>query len=253
MGVLAAERIKLTSTRSPWWCSAIIVILGIGLSALFALVVRSAGDNPDEGTPTLDIGTATAGVTGFGIMVLMIMAALTVTSEYRFGVIRTTFQAVPHRTKVLVTKTALVGGFGAVLTTIIALIAIAVAKVVGGSKAAADVVLEDHWRSVYGIPIYAFFAVALAIGIGVLVRQSAAAISLVVLWSLLIEPLLSAFGSFGRNVAPFLPFQNITRFVSSSESTANWHWGVWGSLAYFIAFVAIIFGAALVTVNQRDA
>ena len=56
-------------------------------------------------TPTV----AVSGVSSFGVMVLMIMAALTVTSEYRFGVIRSSFLAVPNRSKVLLSKTALVG------------------------------------------------------------------------------------------------------------------------------------------------
>jgi ABC-2 type transport system permease protein len=255
MGVLAAERIKLTTTRSPWWCSAIVVVLSLGLSALFSLVVKSSGGNPADGTPTLDIGTATAGVVGIGVMVLCIMAALTVTSEYRFGVIRTTFQATPNRTKVLLTKTALVGIYGALLSTVLAFLAIGVAKAIGGSAPGANLSLDGQWRAVYGIPIYAFLFIAFAIGVGVLVRQSAAAISIVVLWSLLIEPLLSAFGSFGRNVGPFLPFQNASHFLSVSNSTgsSNWHWGPWGSLIYFTAFVAIVYGAALVALNQRDA
>ncbi|WP_227997389.1 ABC transporter permease [Nocardia australiensis] len=253
MGVLAAERIKLTSTKSPWWCSAVVVVLAIGLSALFSLVVKAAGDNPAEGTPMLDISTATAGITGFGVMVLTIMATLTVTSEYRFGVIRTTFQAVPNRTKVLLTKTALVGVYGAVLTMVLAFLAIGVAKLIGNGAPGVDLALDGQWRAIYGIPIYAFLYIAFAIGIGTLVRQSAAAISIVVLWSLLVEPLLSAFGSFGRNVGPFLPFQNASHFLSLSESSGNWHWGPWGSLIYFTAFVAIVFGAALFAVNQRDA
>ncbi|UGT58937.1 ABC transporter permease [Nocardia asteroides] len=253
MGVLAAERIKLTSTRSPWWCSAVIVALGLGLAALFALVVRTSADDPEVGMPALDISTATSGVTGFGIMVLMILAALTVTSEYRFGVMRTTFQAVPNRYTVLLTKAGLVGLYGAALSTLVALGAVAVAKVVGGAEATVALTFDGQWRAIYGIPIYAFLAVVLAVGVGVLVRQSAAAISLIVLWSLLLEPLLSAFGNFGRNVGPFLPFQNINRFLTVTEVGGNWHWGVWGSLLYFIAFVAVVYVAALVYADRRDA
>lgn len=253
MGVLAAERIKLTSTRSPWWCSAAIVALGIGIAALLALVQRTAGDDPEAGLPALDISFATSGVTGFGIMVMMILAALTVTSEYRFGIIRTTFQAVPNRYAVLITKAGLVGVYGAVLCTLVALAAIVVTRVVAGPENSAALTLDGQWRAVYGIPIYAFLGVVLAVGVGTLVRQSAAAISLIVLWSLLIEPLLGAFGSFGRNVAPFLPFNNINRFLSVSEMSGNWHWGVWGSLLYFTAFVAVVFVAALIYADRRDA
>ncbi|MFG3616758.1 ABC transporter permease [Nocardia sp. NPDC047654] len=253
MGVLAAERIKLTSTRSPWWCSAIVVALALGMAALLASVARASYGK--EGAIDLTVSTAVAGISGFGVMVLMIMATLTVTSEYRFGLIRTTFQATPHRAKVVATKAGLVGGYGAVLTLVLVFLAYLVAKALSGPDAGAALTLSspEDWREVYGIPIYAFLCVLLAIGVGVLVRQSAAAISLIVLWPLLIEGLLGAFGSFGRNVTPFLPFANANHFFSASASTANWHWGPWGSLLYFTVFVAIVFGAALVVVNQRDA
>lgn len=253
MGVLAAERIKLTSTKSPWWCSAVIVVVGIGFAALFGLTSRTTEGAQANGQP-LTLSQVMAGVTGIGVMVLMILAALTVTSEYRFGIIRTTFQAVPDRARVLLGKTALVGGYGAVLITVVALASIPVGKLLAGSEGGAGVVLEGNWRSIYGLPIYSFLFVVIAIGVGVLVRQSAAAISLLVLWSLVVEPLLSVFGSFGKNVAPFLPFANASHFLQvGNDSSANWHWGPWGSLIYFTAFAAIIFGAALVTINQRDA
>ncbi|GAD83480.1 ABC transporter permease [Nocardia asteroides] len=252
MGVLAAERIKLTSTRSPWWCSAIVILLGLGLAALIAVVTKAENTQPGEMPTLLTPSVVVSGVSGFGVMVLMIMAALTVTSEYRFGVIRASFLAVPNRSKVVVSKTVLVGVYAAVLTGVLALAAFVVAKLFVGSDAP-ELVLDGNWRAIYGIPIYAFLCVVLAIGVGVLVRQSAAAISLIVLWSLLLEGLLGAFGSFGRTVKPFLPFQNANRFLSVEEVSGNWHWGVWGSLIYFAVFVAIVFAGALVVVNRRDA
>ena len=44
------------------------------------------------------------GVAIFGVPVLMILSALTVTNEYRSGMIRTTFMTVPNRSLVLVAK-----------------------------------------------------------------------------------------------------------------------------------------------------
>ncbi|MFC6013486.1 ABC transporter permease [Nocardia lasii] len=252
MGVLAAERIKLTSTRSPWWCSAIVVFLGIGFAVLMALVLNVDTSDSGEGAPPLTPSMAVSGISGFGVMVLMIMAALSVTSEYRFGVIRSSFLAVPNRSKVIVSKTALVGVYSAVLTGVLALIAFVVAKAISGDRAP-ELVLDGNWRAIYGLPIYALLCVILAVAVGVLVRQSAAAISLLILWPLLIETLLGAFGSFGRTVTPFLPFQNANRFLSDQPVTGNWHWGAWGSLIYFAAFVGVIFAGALVMINRRDA
>ena len=47
---------------------------------------------------------AAIGVAVFGVPVLMILASMTVTGEYRSGMVRTTFLATPNRTLVLVAK-----------------------------------------------------------------------------------------------------------------------------------------------------
>ncbi|MCU1648671.1 MAG: transporter permease [Nocardia sp.] len=252
MGVLAAERIKLTSTRSPWWCSAIIVALGLGFAALIAAVNR----NPKADSPPLSVTNVVGGVSGFGVLVLMILASLAVTSEYRFGTIKSTFLATPARDKVLTTKALMIGVYGAVLIGVLTLLAFGLAKIITGSSGGSALELSSsaNARAIYGPAIYAFLAVLLAVGIGVLVRQTAAAISLIILWPTVIESLLSAFGSFGRNVGAFMPFANASHFYSVSDGgSTDWHWGPWGSLLYFAAFVAIIFGAALFMVNKRDA
>ena len=256
MGVVAAERIKLTSTRSPWWSTVAVIVLGLGFAAFMGWIANQVVANPEEaeGFPGLTPATAASGVTGFGVMVLMIMATLAVTSEYRFGTLKTTFAAMPHRGTVITAKAAIVGVFGAVLTTALAFGAIGVSNLIANSEAGAALALSDEeaWRGIYGIPIYTILCIFLAIGVGTLVRQSAAAISFVVLWPLLIEPLVGVFGSVGQKITAFLPFANANNFLGSGSGT-DFHWGPWGSLVYFTAFVAVVFGAAIVMVNKRDA
>ncbi|KJF23297.1 ABC transporter permease [Rhodococcus sp. ACPA4] len=255
MAVLSAERIKITTTKSPLWCSVIIVVLALGFAAIMGTVAKSALTSDAQGAPELDAALATAGISGFGIMVLMIMAALAITSEYRFGTIRTTFQAVPNRASVLAAKAGLIGGFGAVLTFVLAFGAYAMAKVLAGADASVGLTLSSSsdWRAMYGIPIYAFFCVVLAVGVGAIIRQSAGAIALLLLWPLLIESLFSLFGSFGEKIMPFLPFNNANHFLSPEMTTGDFHWGPWGSLIYFAVFVLVIFGISIVLVNRRDA
>ncbi|WP_072690985.1 ABC transporter permease [Rhodococcus marinonascens] len=264
MAVLNAERIKITSTRSPWWCTAIIIVLGLGLAAVIGLTTKAginsvnnqiaAGEEPNFEPFLPQMSDAVLGVSGFGVLVLMILATLAVTSEYRFGVIRTTFQAIPNRASVLIAKAGLIGVFGAVLTFVLTFGAYAIAKATAGAEAGAALSLSDNasWRSIYGVPIYAFLCVVLAVGVGALLRQSAGAIALLLLWPLLIENLFNLFGSFGEKIMPFLPFLNANHFLGATQGT-NFHWGPWGSLLYFAVVVVVIFGASLVVVNKRDA
>lgn len=252
---MRAERIKLTSVQSPWWCFAVIVALGLGFAAMIGAVARSSMSIDDPAGrfyPTID--TAVSGVTGFGVLVLMILAALSVTSEYRFGVIRATFTAMPNRPLVLTVKAVFIGVLGAVLTGVVGLVAVYLTKAFAGDEAGARLVFDGDsgWRPIYGIPLYAFLAVVLAVGVGTLLRQSAGTIALLLLWPLLIESLFNLFGSVGRDIMPFLPFMNANHFLGV-EQGVEFHWGPWGSLAYFAAFVLIVFGVALLVVDKRDA
>src|SRR4051794_8177113 len=100
MTLLAVERIKLFTTRSPWWCALITLVLTIGFAALVV------GNSNDQEIPATVASTQFG--YAFGMAVIMVLAALAVTTEYRFGTIRTTFQAVPHRTSALLAKTTVV-------------------------------------------------------------------------------------------------------------------------------------------------
>ncbi|MDI9897516.1 MULTISPECIES: ABC transporter permease [Nocardiaceae] len=261
MGVLAAERIKFTSTKSPWWCSAIIVVLGLGFAALFGWGASSGVQSEAAANgQASDIGPVTAftivgfGVTTFGGLVLMILAALTVTSEYRFGSIRTTFQAVTSRAGVLGAKTVLVGAYGALLSLVLAFGALYIGRALAGDEAGALLTFDADgtWRVIYGTAILAFLKVALAIAVGTLLRQSAAAIAILLIWPLLLEMLVGIIPNVGAKIQPFLPFANADHFLGSSGGI-DFHWGPIGSLIYFVAFVAVFFGAAVFVVNRRDA
>ena len=102
LGEIRAERIKLSTTRSVLWTAAAVAVLSIGMAALQGATAYGAAPLPPE--------KAATGVAVFGVQVLMVLAALTVTGEYRSGMIRTTFMATPDRTLVLVAK-AIVAAF----------------------------------------------------------------------------------------------------------------------------------------------
>ena len=106
LAVLDAERIKLSTTRSPLWSAVAVAVLSLGLAALQGFDRLRLSPLPPE--------KAAMGVAVFGVPVLMILAAMTVTGEYRSGMIRTTFLATPNRTLVLVGESRCRGVFSGV-------------------------------------------------------------------------------------------------------------------------------------------
>src|ERR1700755_635441 len=111
--VLNAERIKLLTTRSPVWSVIAVAVLSLGLAAVEAANSYEPGAlQPDK---------AAMGVAVFGVPVMMILSALTVTNEYRSGLIRTTFMAVPNRTLVLSAKAVVAAAFSGVYAAVVAM------------------------------------------------------------------------------------------------------------------------------------
>ncbi|RVW01662.1 ABC transporter permease [Rhodococcus spongiicola] len=250
MSVLNAERIKLTSTKSPIWCSVIAVVVSVGLAAVMAWAYRELESSGEGSMGEFSVAFTQSGTTGFGSMLVMIMAALAVTTEYRFGVIRTTFQAIPNRAQVIGGKALLLAVVAGVLGLVVALLSLFVAQAISGESV--SIGDGDSARELFGVPIYYALLAVLAVGVGTLIRQSAGAVSLLLLWPLVIESLLTLIPKVGKYFAEFGPFTNVSYFLGQGGGV-DFPWGPWGALLYFTAFVAIVFGASLFVVNKRDA
>lgn len=233
--VLNAERIKLSTTRSPLWSAVAVAVLSLGLAAMQASTVYGPGP--------LEPQKAAMGVAVFGVPVLMILSALTVTNEYRCGLIRTTFMAVPNRTLVLVAKAIVAAAFSSFYAAVMV--------------AASIVVARSHldWRLVGAIALYATLAAVLGVAVGALMRASAGAVGLLLLWPLVAEPLLANMPNISAKAGPYLPFGNAFTFtgVQWLYPSYTMPWGPWGSIVYFGFVAAVAFVAALVTVNRRAA
>lgn len=234
--VVNAERIKLFSTRSVLWSAAAVAVLSLGVAAIQASTTYGPGTVAPE--------KAAMGVAVFGVPVMMIVSALTVTNEYRNGMIRTTFAAVPNRSLVLVAKAVVAAVVCGVYAAVMAMASIVVAH--------SD---PSNWRVVGAIALYAVIAAVLGVGIGALLRASAGAVALLLLWPLVAEPLLANMPNISGQVGPYLPFGNAFRFtdVQWLYPYYDMPWGPWGSIVYFGVVVAAVFAVALITVNRRDA
>jgi ABC-2 type transport system permease protein len=241
--VLRSERIKFFSTRSPWWCTALAAVLAIGFGLL---VTGSAAPGENR------IYFTMAGMQ-FALVLVLVMAAIAISSEYRFGTIRTTFQTTASRTKVLWTKAALVGGLALVLGEVLAFATFFVARLV-----AKDDVLQlssgTDWRMVAGHGLVFGSGALIGVGVGAIVRQTAGAISLLLVWTLLVENLVQLIPNVGQDIARLLPFNNATLFAGDREVS-----GVLdpvstvASLGIFVGTALLIMIAATVVVRRRDA
>lgn len=240
MNLLAVERIKLFSTRSPWWCMVVALALTVGFSALLASLY--------EGTMSI---TATQSGSQLGLMVVMVLAALSVTTEYRFGTIRSTFLAVPGRTPALLAKTAVVGILALLIGEVAAFGSLGVSGLFASDSDLAFGGAAD-WRQVAGVGLVYMLGAVLAVGVGILLRQSAGAITLLLLWPLLVEGLVTLIPRIGVDLGKWMPFSTTDVFLQP-EAPVGAPLGPWGSLGYFAVVACGVLIAGLVTAKYRDA
>jgi ABC-2 type transport system permease protein len=254
MTLLAVERIKLFSTRSPWWCMIVTFVLGVGP---VALIFGLTPDSP-ENNSGLNAGTAEA-FYGLAMMVMLVMAIIAITNEYRFGTIKSTFTAAPNRTAALLAKTAVVALVAGVVGEVTAFGAWAVANLV---RPSVDISIDTaaEWRTVAGVGLIFALAAVLATAIGTLLRSTAAAVSILLVWALLLENLVLLIPRVGDDIRTWMPFVAANRFITAGTGPnggedvgASFHYGALGGLAYFAAIAAAFLVAALVVAERRDA
>ncbi|HKH51565.1 MAG TPA: ABC transporter permease [Mycobacterium sp.] len=249
VAVLDAERIKLSTTRSVLWTAAAVAVLSIGLAALQGSTAYGAAPLPPE--------KAAMGVAIFGVPVLMILAAMTVTGEYRGGMIRTTFMATPNRTLVLVAKAVVAAVFSAAYAAVMTVAAVLVGRLMAPPLVGSHLSFVDPetWRLIGAITLYSALAAVLGVGVAALLRHSAGAVAVLLLWPLLVEPILGNLPSVGSEVGPYLPFANVFRVIDVQWLYPAYAmpWGEVGSQLYFVTVVAAVYAVAIVVVNRRDA
>lgn len=251
MTLLAVERIKLFTTRSPWWC----MVLALGLTVGFSFLISvNANDNFPATVSASQAGRQ------FGLIVMMVMAALAVTTEYRFGTIKASFQAVPNRMSLLLAKSVVVALVAGIVGEVTAFAAWAVAWVMHPSPLT-ELATEAAWRDVAGSGLVYAFAALLALAVGILVRQTAGAVVILLVWVLLAENLIALIPRLGPRIHKWLPFNEANHFLSTGAPAAGIEQSgasgmplsPWGAIAYFAAIAVILLGIALASANRRDA
>lgn len=247
LALVNAERIKLSTTRSTMWIAAAVGAISLLLAGVQGALTQS----------TLDPERATLGVAVFGIPVLMVLASMTMTAEYRSGMIRTTFIAAPNRTLVLVSKAVVMTVFSAVFAAVLVVGSVVVARLATTPSTAQglSVTSPDVRHLATAVALYAALAAVLGVAVGALLRAGPGAVAALLLWPLVVEPVLGNLPDIGSEVGPYLPFGNmfIVTGVPWLYPVYAMPWGPTGSLAYFALLVIVVFDVAVIVLNVRDA
>jgi ABC-2 family transporter len=203
-----------------------------------------------------------------GLIVVIIVATLFVTGEYRRGLIRTTFAAGPRRGRVLAAKSVVAGSVGFLVGLVAAAVAIPVTSAIVRSKGlyAYPLPVATDVRIVVGVAAVLAVVAVLAVGVGAVLRRGAGATTVVIVAMVLpyllavASPLPDAAARWLLRLTPAAAFAVEQATPAYPQVTANYT-AVAGyfplpPVAGFLVlcgYAAAALGLAVVLVRRRDA
>jgi ABC-2 type transport system permease protein len=236
------EWIKLRSLRSTTW------VLGAGIAVTIALgTVAGLNTQDPHGDPTSNM---LSGVL-FGQLVLGVLGVLVMSGEYSSGMIRATLAAVPRRPLVLAAKAAVYG--------VVALAAGEIAtfgSFLGGTVALRASVPHPSLaqpavlRAVALAGVYLALVALIGLGLGAVIRHSAAAVAALVGGLFVLPPIL---GAATRASGQFMPEMIAGNSLSAVKPVAGFTFSPWVGLGIIALYAAVILGAGGWLLVRRDA
>lgn len=187
-GLVRSEWIKLTSLRSTYWTSGIILVLWLGIALLLASVATFSAVDPATGQPlpvsdelrqSATMSAVTAGVM-FGMLVAGIQGVLSISGEYSTGMIKSSLTAEPRRLAMYTAKGIVIFVWMFLLGAVSALGAYLVAMPFLSADDMLAPLGAEELVALLGAATFIGLVGLFGLGIGTLVRSAAGGIAIVV-------------------------------------------------------------------------
>ncbi len=232
--------------------------------------VSGSGDIAPSVAGASGIGTTitqTLVGTFVGLTIVVIVAVMFVTAEYRRGLIRITLTAMPHRGRVLAAKAVVLGAIAFVTALVAATVVVAVGQRVlrDNGVYVHPATMGTEIRLVVGTAALLAATAVLAMAIGTVVRRSVVAVASAIVVIVLPYLLAIAFLPAGAaqwllRVTPAAAFavqQSAVRYpqVDNIYTPANGYFPLspWAGFAVLGAWTVLALGFATLLIRRRDA
>jgi ABC-2 type transport system permease protein len=249
-----SEFTKIRSTRSTYWTLLALIVVTVGIGALASAGAASHAHGLDRAT--FDATQQSLGGLYVGQLVIAVLGALTITSEYSTGMIRTSLAVQPRRGTLYAAKAVV---FAAV-SLITGLVACFGAFFVGQAILSGhhlNVTLGDPnvLRAVVGGALFLTACGMLAYGLGAILRHTAgaitAAIGLLFVVSILVNFLPQ---SWQNSVDKWMPaIAGAQIWTTKASSGAPHLFSAWPGFAVLAAYAVVAIIAGAVLFRSRDA
>jgi ABC-2 type transport system permease protein len=253
--VFLSEWTKLRSVRSTRWSLLVAFVATIGIAALATAVLVHKWPNMSQ-IDRADFHPLEINLAGVQLAQLAIgvLGVLVITAEYSTGMIRASMTAVPKRLPVLWGKAVVYGLTTLVLMVPATLIAFFVGQaILAGGSNVPHLGLGDAGvaRAVIGAALYLTVVGLFGLGIGAILRNTAAGIATFAAVMFVLPPLMNVLPSSWNNAAsPYLPLAAGQAIMSITPG--GHHLAPWTGLGLLAAYTAASLVIAAVLLRRRD-
>ncbi|GID94177.1 ABC transporter permease [Amorphoplanes digitatis] len=257
---LRAEWTKLRTLPSTGW----LLLAAVGLTVLVGYAAAATLQVRECQAPLCYEDLTKISLVGvrLGQAAIVILAVLTVTTEYGTKMIKVTLAAVPGRMTVLagklgvVTAAAALAGAAGVLGTMLAARAVLPGNGFTAANGYRPLSLGDHLtlRAATGSVLYLCLVGVLGVGVGLLIRDTAGAVT-TVLMLLYGSPMLALLISDPRwqhRIHRYSPM-DAGLSIQTTRDFATAHIGPWAGIGVLAAYAGAAIVAGAIALRLRDA
>jgi ABC-2 type transport system permease protein len=255
--LLLSEWTKLRSVRSTAASLGLLVVLTLGFTTLIIWLTVSQWDKADPSQQRQLMADPVSTILGSGFqlsqLTICVLGVLVITGEYATGMIRASLLAVPRRVPMLAAKAVVFAVLVLVVGELVAFPSFFIGAAILHAKAPVALGDPGVLRAVAGSGLYLAVLGLFALAIGGLVRHTAAAITGVIGFVLVLAPLAQLLpGSFGKHVHAYLPSE-AGRLIAQAHQGPHDLLTPWQGFGVFCAWTAVLLGAAAYLLQSRDA
>jgi ABC-2 type transport system permease protein len=251
--VLRSEFIKIRSVRSTYWTLIAQAVAAVAFSAInCAGNVAHNSFGPDFNPAAASL----AGQVAIGELIIVVLGALVITSEYSTGMIRTSLTVMPRREVLYTAKALVFATVSLAVSLITSLAAFFVGQAILSTKhhsttlaqpyAVRAVLLSAAILTVFGL---------LAFGMGAIIRNSAGAITAILGVIFLIPLLAQALPtSWFWSLERWLPGGSALSPIAAGDAWSHNHlFNAWGEFAVFSGYAVVLLAIGAWLFSRRDA
>lgn len=255
--LLLSEWTKLRSVRSTVWSLILLVVLTLGITILISAITAAQWSKIGTASQVQLLADPVGGILGggvqFGQLTIIVLGVLVITSEYSTGAIRASLLAVPRRLPMLAAKGTVFAAIVLVLGEIVMFASFFIGAAILHSHIPVSLSGPGVARAVAGGGLYLAVLGLFAMAIGTIVRHTAGAITGVIAFVIVLEPLSQLIpGAWGDHIHGYLPTA-AGRLIIQTSAHSHQVLSAWEGFGVFCLWTAVLLAVTAVLLNRRDA